>query len=148
TAARDLLTKSGSIFVQIGDENVHRVRCLLDEIFGSENWFSTITIQKTGGLGTSGIRNVADYLLWYAKDKQEARYRQIYREKVAGQGHGSGARYDMVELPGGGRRRLSSEEARNPELLPKGSRPFRLISLTSIGANPATSFPYTFDGKT
>jgi adenine-specific DNA-methyltransferase len=147
TAARDLLTESGSIFVQIGDENVHLVRCLMDEVFGSENWCSEITVQKTGGLGTSSLRNVADYVLWYCKNKEQVKYRQLYRDKVLGEGHGSGGRYDMVQLPSGDRRRLTVDESRNPDSLPNGSRAYRLISLTSIGANPSTSFPYEFEGK-
>jgi adenine-specific DNA-methyltransferase len=146
--ARDLLTDSGSVFVQIGDENVHLVRNLLDEIFGAANFRSQITVQKTGGLGTSSLRNVADYVLWYSKDFERAKYRQLYRGKVVGEGHGSGARYDQVELADGTRRRMSPEEIRQEVPLPTGARPFRLISMTSIGANPSTTFPFEFEGQT
>ena len=148
TVARELLTESGSVFVQIGDENVHLVRCVLDEVFGAENWVSTITVQKTGGLGTSSLRNVADYILWYSRDIEQFKYRQLYRSKQIGEGHGSGARYDMLELSNGLQRRLTREEQLQPETIPKDARPFRLISLTSIGANPSTSFPYLFRGQT
>ncbi len=70
--ARELLTETGSIFVQIGDENVHLVRCLMDEIFGSENFFSLITVRKTGGLGSSGLTTISDFIIWYAKNKDIA----------------------------------------------------------------------------
>lgn len=144
TVARDLLTESGSIFVQIGDENVHRVRALMDEVFGSENWCSTITVQKTGGLSTSGLKNVADFVIWYAKDVEKRKYRQAFREKTVGEGHGSGGRYTMLMLPDGKTRRLTKDETTSPGLIPKDGRVFRLISLTSIGANPSTTFQYSF----
>src|SRR5690606_17943319 len=67
--ARDLLTESGSIFVQIGDENVHRVRAVLDEVFGDKNFISLISVQTTSGFATNYIGNVTDYVLWFAKDK-------------------------------------------------------------------------------
>jgi adenine-specific DNA-methyltransferase len=148
TVARDLLTESGSIFVQIGDENVHRIRAVMDEVFGDVNCVSVITVQKTGGLSTSSLKNVADFVLWYAKDKEQIKYRRLLRRKELGVGHGSGARYDMVELPNGLRRRLTPAEIIEPEGLPHGSRPYRLVSATSIGANVSTSYPFTFEGKT
>ncbi len=82
--ARDLLTDSGSIFVQIGDENVHRVRCLMDEVFGSENFVREIVFTKTTGLGQVLLNSVNDYVLWYAKNREAVKYRQVYFEKVAG----------------------------------------------------------------
>src|SRR5688572_9127834 len=79
--ARELLTDSGSIFVQIGDENVHLVRSVMDEVFGSDNWVSLVTFRKTAGATSEFIPNTADYLVWYAKDKANAKYRPIYFEK-------------------------------------------------------------------
>ena len=84
TVARELLTDSGSIFVQIGDENVHRVRALLDEIFGPENFFSLITLKKLSPLGTGGMANITDYVIWYAKKKDVAKFRPIFLEKKPG----------------------------------------------------------------
>ena len=81
TVARDLLTDSGSIFVQIGDENVHRVRALLDEVFGDENCISTITIRKTTGKGASLIDSTMDFILWYARDLDRAKYRPAFRPR-------------------------------------------------------------------
>src|SRR3990167_5177982 len=71
--SRELLSDSGSIFVQIGDENIHHVRELLDEVFGSQNFFSLITFRTTSGLGSKGLTGIANYLLWYAKDRSEER---------------------------------------------------------------------------
>ena len=95
--ARDLLTDSGSIFVQIGDENVHRVRALMDDVIGAKNFVSLITIQKTGGQPTDLLPNTADFILWFAKDLEKIKFRQPYFDKVAGEGEGSGARYDQIE---------------------------------------------------
>jgi adenine-specific DNA-methyltransferase len=100
TVARDLLADSGSIFVQIGDANVHRVRALMDEVFGDENFVSLITIQKTGGQPTDLLPNTADFVLWLAKRFETVKFRQPYFKKVAGEGEGSGARYDQIDEDG------------------------------------------------
>ncbi len=84
TVARDLLTDSGSIFVQIGDENVHRVRAVMDEVFGEVNFVSLICVRKSSGLGQDFIKNTSDYILWFAKDISVAKFRSIFREKVVG----------------------------------------------------------------
>ena len=98
TAARDLLTESGSCFVQIGDENVHRVRCLMDEVFGDINFVAQIVYRKTTGATVANLSNTVDYVLWYAKDKEHIKYRQSYVDKQIG---GVGAtRYDFVEIEG------------------------------------------------
>jgi adenine-specific DNA-methyltransferase len=78
TVARDLLTDSGSVFVQIGDENVHRVRALMDEVFGEENFLSQITFQKTGGFAPSGVSNICDYVLWFSKSSKNVKTRSTY----------------------------------------------------------------------
>ena len=75
--AKELLTDSGSCFVQISDENVHLVRCLMDEVFGSENFVSQIFFQKTGGFSPRHLANVGDHLLWYGKNKESLKYRQL-----------------------------------------------------------------------
>ncbi len=81
TVARDLLTESGSIFVQIGDENVHRVRAVMDEVFGEQNFVSLITLQKSGGLTAESIASVSDYLVWYCKAKESIKARKVFRER-------------------------------------------------------------------
>lgn len=85
TVARDLLTDSGSIFVQIGEENSHRIRGLLDEVFGEENFVSQILFRKTGGLTANFMPTVGDYILWFAKDINKVKSRQIFREKIPGE---------------------------------------------------------------
>ena len=80
TVAYELLADSGSIFVQISDENVHRVRCVLDEVFGDVNFVSTITWIRGGMTSSTGLAAVSDYLLWYAKDKEQMKYNQLWVE--------------------------------------------------------------------
>ena len=83
-AAKELLTDSGSIFVQIGDENVHRVRCIMDEVFGSENFVREIIFTKTTGLAQTLLNSVNDYVLWYAKNRETVKYCQVFFQKVPG----------------------------------------------------------------
>ena len=85
TVARDLLAESGSVFVQIGDENVHRVRALLDEVFGEGDFVSQISFSKTTGFSSRNLSNVVDHILWYAKDLDRVKYRQISRKKQPGE---------------------------------------------------------------
>ena len=86
TVARDLLTESGSIFVQIGDENVHRVRAVMDEVFGDDNFIVTDYVSKDDWPGSSdSFAATADYILWYAKDKTQLKYRQLYRDEELGE---------------------------------------------------------------
>src|SRR6202043_1791531 len=107
TVARDLLTDSGSIFVQISDENVHRVRALLDEIFGAENFQSTIAFVKTSGLrAVDRLDATFDSLLWYGKDSASVKFRQLWSEKSLA----SVNRFEYVEFDNGERRRRSRDE--------------------------------------
>ena len=93
--ARDLLTDSGSIFVQIGDENVHRVRAVMDEVFGEDNFIGLILFKKTGGLATNFLASIGDYLLWYGKSKPSTKFRSLYLQKTPG---GAGATQFKYEL--------------------------------------------------
>ncbi len=127
-AARDLLAATGSCFVQIGDENSHLVRALLDEVFGSANFFSQITFLKTSS-STSEFGGTADTVLWYAKDRDLVKYRQLYMQKSTGGVGGSG--YTRVELPDGTRRPLTRQEVADNSLLPDGARVFAGDNLTS-----------------
>src|SRR5690606_10270075 len=106
--ARELLTESGSVFVQISDENVHLVRDVLDEVFGVENFCSIIQVQKTGSQAGNLLATTVDFLVWYAQDKNAVKYRQIYLERVPG--HVSSDRYDQIELPTSKERRLTRAE--------------------------------------
>jgi adenine-specific DNA-methyltransferase len=95
TVTRDLLTDSGSIFVQIGDENVHHVRMLMDEVFGDESFVSAITFTKAEGLSAKSFSNVTDFILWYAKRKETMKWRDLKSEKKAGQSGATG--YVLLE---------------------------------------------------
>lgn len=141
--ARELLTETGSIFVQIGDENVHLVRCLMDEVFGSENFFSMITFRKTLPLGSSGLAGVNDYLLWYAKNKQVVKYRQLFVEKEVGEN----SPYTMVELADGTQRRMTKEEKTNLNSLPKDTKIFRYDKLTSSGFTVTCTYDFVLKGE-
>jgi adenine-specific DNA-methyltransferase len=143
---RELLHESGACFVQISDENAHLVRSLMDEVFGSKNFVTQIVVQKTGGLGGAGIKAVADYLIWYGKNREALKYRQLYREKAAGLGEGTGARYDQLESPDGQERRPMTAQERNfPKQIPEGWRPYQLDNLTSGAFRENTTVPYTFE---
>jgi len=138
-AGRELLNNSGSCFIQIGDENVHIVRSLMDEVFGSENFISQINFAKTSGLRSNFLYGVCDYILWYAKDKENAKYRQLFLEKEIG---GEGAsKYTRIELPNGDTRSLTKEEKINTDLVPDGARFWVDDNLTSQG-NPEIEFKF------
>ncbi|HJP82013.1 MAG TPA: site-specific DNA-methyltransferase, partial [Fimbriimonadaceae bacterium] len=123
--SRELLADSGSVFVQIGDENVHRVRCLLDEVFGEENFAGMIVVSKTSGLGARYLQLTYDFLIWFAKDKQSLKYRQLHVPKEA----------------------VSSFQTHYDEL-PDG-RIGRLDNLTGQQNNVAScNFEYDFQGAT
>ncbi len=139
TAMRDLLTESGSIFVQIGDENVHRVRALMDEVFGEENFVALICFQKTGGLVSEGVVQTLDFILWYSKVREKTKIRQLYDLRRAGDP--SLERYDLITAPCEPPRRITTLERTNghdKELLRS-----QLTSLESD--NPR--FEFLFQGK-
>ncbi|WP_314190456.1 site-specific DNA-methyltransferase [Paracoccus yeei] len=128
--ARELLTESGSVFVQISDENLHHVREMMDEIFGVENFCSIIQVQKTGSQAGNLLATTVDFLVWYAHDKNAVKYRQIYLERVPG--HVSSDRYDQIELPTSKERRLTKAELNRESDIPEG-RIFQHTSLISSG---------------
>ncbi len=136
TVARDLLSESGSIFVQIGDENVHRVRAVMDEIFGEGNFCNLIGFKKTGGLISGFLPSTGDYLLWYARDKVKAKFRQPYAPKA----YGYATDYQHVRTPDLKIRRLTRDEAENPDDLPSDWQILQTTSLES--ANPLVEFDF------
>jgi len=149
--ARDLLTETGSCFVQIGDANLHLVRSLLDEVFGSDCFAAQISFRTTTGATGDLLPGTVDYVLWYAKSKDRVKYRQLYKSKVVG-GTGAGA-YRYVESSGV-RRTLTLEERREPEFLGSEARIYRLDNLTSQsagrakGEGAASWFPVTIGERT
>lgn len=143
TVARDLLSDSGSIFVQIGDENAHRVRALMDEVFGDENFVSQIGVMKTSGLQSgSSMPLVLDYILQYAKSAEKAKYRPVYVDKR--EETDSATEYFYVELPDGSMRSMSRDEKDGTVSLPRDSRPFSLSDLTKPG--PGRKFDFSTNG--
>lgn len=142
TVARDLLTDSGSIFVQIGDENVHRVRLVLDEVFGDENFVSEIVVIKSSGLGANTLPRQNDFILMYAKSAQSLKYRQQFKQKSL-DGEGAGA-YQSAKKSDGTIRRLSKEEIESPELIPKEYSALRFGDLTKPG--PGAKYEIEFQG--
>ena len=144
TVARDLLTDSGSVFVQIGDENVHRVRALLDEVFGEGNICSLISFVKTTGYDSLTLPNVSDYILWYSKNRTLIKYRQPFFRKEMG-GPGS-KEYTMIRYPDGRMRTLTLKEKQNPKLIEKDANVFRLDNLRSQGGSEEGSVPYVHEG--
>ena len=142
TVARDLLADSGSIFMQIGDENVHRIRSLMDEVFGEENFCCLISFVTTGGIRQNYLATRCDYVLWFTKDKAKGKYRQLFDAKDPSEG--TARTYTWVELDNGTRRGLTAEEKRTG-ILPDKVRLYRPGNITTQG-NPV--FPFTFRGKT
>ncbi len=150
--AKELLTQSGSVFVQISDENIHLVRNLLDEVFGSENFVSQIVFQKTSSAGGTtellAPGAVVDYILWYAKDKTQVKFRQLYKPKVFGED----PHYNSIELEDGTRMPLGQwKKINNIEFdynsKPKGSRIWTTGDLTSQSGDESSRFPITFKDK-
>jgi len=136
TVARDLLTDSGSIFVQIGDENVHRVRALMDEVMGEENFVSLISFKTSIGLGARYIDNTSNYLVWFARNAESCKFRALFRSTEPGQEGAS--RYKTLRTVDMRERRLADVELANWDSLPNGSRLFRDQGLTSRTGSSTT----------
>ena len=148
-ATRELLTESGSCFVQIGDANLHLVRVLLDEVFGSANFINQITFKTTSGATSEFLGGTTDFVLWYAKNREVAKFRPLYRPRAVGTG--GDATYTNIELPDGSRRRLSKAEL--AKYADADGRLYRLQILTSQaagrakGEGAASWFPVTVGGR-
>ena len=125
--AKELLTESGSCFVQISDENVHLVRNLMDEVFGINNFVSLISFRKTTGVQSNYVASVSDYLIWYAKDKLKGKFRNLYRQKTIDKN------YIYLLLPDGEKRKLLKEEFEGRREIPNGAKVFRYDHLLSPG---------------
>ena len=146
--ARELLSVSGSCFVQIGDDNVHRTGMLMDEVFGAENRMATISYATTSGSSAKTLPQVADYLLWYATDKKNVKYHQLYESLTRREIIESFSWHAMVELPDGTCRKLSPEERFDPKRLPSESRIYKRRSLDSQGVSTTgRSDPYAWDDR-
>jgi adenine-specific DNA-methyltransferase len=142
TVMRDMLTESGSIFVQIGDENVHRVRALLDEVFGEENFVSEIRFQKTSSATTNFLPSTNDAIVWYSKKKEQAKFRRLNLEKSP-ETQGAGE-YVYSKDAAGQFRRLSSDELRDSKF---AKQLMRVDNLTSQSGGDTTRFEYMLEGR-
>ena len=142
---RELLADSGSIFVQIGDENLHRVRAVMDEVFGAENFIAIISFVTTGGQSAELLGNVFDFLLWYGRDRARAKFRRLYIEKDLREG--GGWAHSRIELPNGSRENVGVDAVK--KLLDRGERvrPYSQDGLTSQGATATGSTPFPFQGR-
>ena len=143
TVARDLLHDSGSIFVQIGDENVHRVRALMDEVFGEENFFGQIAVKKTLGLGSSGIGGTLDYLLWYCKRKNSVKFRPMLAERVFGEDTG----YVWLSFEGNLFRRMKAAEKIDANNKFSADEVFCAAPLLSSGYTATCYYEFPFNGE-
>jgi adenine-specific DNA-methyltransferase len=144
--AKDLLHESGSCFVQISDENVHHIRELMDEVFGTANFCGMILYKKTGYAETTLLSSLVDYVLWYGKDKQKTKFRALYRMKSL---ETVDTRFfDSVELFDGTRRQLTSEESSDATKIPKGSEIFARNPFVSPGWSERLSQPVKLGKET
>jgi adenine-specific DNA-methyltransferase len=144
TVARDLLTDSGSVFVQIGDDNVHLLRGLLDEVFGNTNFVSQVIVKKLAGVDSTLLSSTSDFVLWYAKKADVAKYRQPYLKKTEA-GNGT-ERYDQLRLPDGTSRPLTPEEKSGQSELPESARAFQADNLVGAEFRPDTTVDFDFGG--
>ncbi|OYZ14131.1 MAG: site-specific DNA-methyltransferase [Sphingomonadales bacterium 28-64-96] len=145
TVMRELLTESGSIFLQMGDENVHRVRSILDEVFGEQNYVSLISYRTSVGLGSKSIDNVANYILWYAKDVSRAKYRPALNPVQPGKEGAS--RYKKIVFPDGSVRPATEDELANPFSIEEGGQLFRDQGLTSRTGSETIGFAIEYRGR-
>jgi adenine-specific DNA-methyltransferase len=142
---RELLAETGSVFVQISDDNVHLVRTTLDEVFGYKNFAGLIPFSKTAGQSSNLLPSLCDYLIWYAKDIDSIKYRKLYFEKAPGTA--GATKYTSVLLPSGSTRPATQDERDGLAELPKGARLFRLDNLKSQGYRTGTTVEFEFRGR-
>ena len=143
--AKELLTESGSCFVQISDENVHLVRSVMDEVFGSENFVSMISFKtKKMALGQSFLGSVNDYIIWFAKKIDLIKYRQLFINRDI---YLDNSQYNFIELSDGSYRRMTKEEKEDFSLLPKGAKIFRTLDLHSSGRTESCVFDFELNGQ-
>ena len=146
TVARDLLADSGSCFVQIGDENVHRVRAVMDEVFGDGNFIGLIVLQKTSAPTDKFVPTVSDFIIWYAKSKPACKYRQLNLPKDVGQVGAS--QYVWFEDEFGSERRLTTDERSTPHSIPSNGKVFAASDASSSHEYSLGKVPVEYRGNT
>lgn len=142
--ARDLLSESGSIFIQISDENLHYIRNMCDEIFGRTNFVEMIAFRKKNmTLGGTLLEGVCDYIIWYAKDVEKVKFHKLFLPTQAeGDSH-----WNMYEAPDGTSHKMTAEQIENHSFLPSGAEVFQLASLYPAGSFDTGIFPFEYNGK-
>ena len=142
--ARDLLSESGSIFIQISDENLHYIRNICDEIFGHTNFVEMIAFRKKNmTLGGTLLEGVCDYIIWYAKDVEKVKFHKLFLPTQAeGDSH-----WNMYEAPDGTSHKMTAEQIENHSFLPSGAEVFQLASLYPAGSFDTGIFPFEYNGK-
>lgn len=138
TVARELLTESGSVFVQIGDENVHRVRALMDEVFGEENFVSQISFIKTTSATAQYLPTTADYILWFARSRNSMKFRNVFRRKELGE---EGTTQYVWALS-----RLLEDVRIGDRRAPEGARVFAASDMKGQSGGDSTQFAVNLDG--
>ncbi|MDA8000745.1 MAG: site-specific DNA-methyltransferase [Alphaproteobacteria bacterium] len=141
--AKELLAESGSVFVQISNENVHHVREIMDEIFGLENFVGLINYRTRGVIKSNFLVQSTDYILWYAKNAPTAKYNRLYVPKQLNES----SRYGWLELSDGSRRKMTAHEKANPANFPKGARAFIPDKLSAMAYSKSTHYEFGFEGK-
>jgi len=142
--ARELLNDTGSVFIQISDDNAHRIRAILDDVFGEENFCAEVAFRKTSGIDSALLASSKDWLLWYAKDKSRIKYRRLFKDKVVGE---AGAeQFDWFECANGTIRKGNSEEI-SRGLLQKDGRLFAHNDPTAVGNATTTYFTMQYAGR-
>jgi len=142
--SKELLSDTGSVFVQISDDNLHFVRQLMDEVFGVDNFVSIIAFRTKIPLGTTYLSSTYDFLVWYSKNKQDVRYNKLFQSRATG----SGTQFTNIELTNGNRRKLTDKELEDENLAISMGRPFRATDLVSTGLTDSCVFDFELDGKT
>ena len=147
--ARELLADTGSCFLQIGYENVHELACLMNEVFGKENHLSTIPYFTGTNQSGNFLPQIGNWILWFAKDRTQAKYHQLYQQLSREEKLIHMSSYAMCELPDGTYRNLTNEEKKDLEVLPEGTRLFTTMRTTSKGTSTTgRSDPFTWQGNT
>jgi len=142
--ARELLSESGSVFVQISDENLHHVRELMDEIFGANNFISIISFRKRSmPLTTGTIPTMNDFLIWYAKKLNKIKYNKLFVPKRLG----DDSEFSLIDLGNSEFRRMTAEELRDNTSIPNEAKIFKRLDLCASGYGASTDFEINFGGK-
>jgi len=143
TVARDLLADSGSMFLQIGSENQHLVRALCDEVFGVDNFMEVICFKTRMALGGRHLEGIFDYIVWYAKNKEQVKFRKLfYPSEIEGDNHWNKFLDDNLIANS-----MSKEQIDSHSFLPKGARVYQLYALYPVGPFATGIYDFTFEGK-